>query len=144
IAQVQEAAARTDHMRILLADGPGSAPEVVHVRDTLTEPEDAPARPLARRAMVLDRQTPVYEALALARERSEQLMAVTDTGSDSGTGDGAMHGAALFLSVVPVADILRPILPEPDVTHSRRRRRVHRRRRRQRGRCRRRRRRRPL
>src|SRR5699024_641426 len=39
IAQVQEAAARTDHMRILLADGPGSAPEVVHVRDTLTEPE---------------------------------------------------------------------------------------------------------
>ncbi|HJC30210.1 MAG TPA: DUF21 domain-containing protein [Candidatus Dietzia intestinipullorum] len=124
IAQVQEAAARTDHMRILLADGPGSAPEVVHVRDTLTEPEDAPARPLARRAMVLDRQTPVYEALALARERSEQLMAVTGAdsgsgaGSGSGTGDGADDGAGRFLGVVTVADILRHILPEPDAAHS--------------------------
>ena len=68
--------------------------------------------------MVLDRQTPVYEALALARERSEQLMAVTGTGSDSGTGDGASDGAGRFLGVVTVADILRHILPEPDAAHS--------------------------
>ena len=100
VADVQAAAARTDHMRILLLDGRSSAPEVVHVRDTLMEPEDAPARPLARPAMVLDRETPVYEALSLVRERSEQLMAVMD-------GD---H----FLGVATVADILRHVLPEQD------------------------------
>lgn len=120
VAQVREAAARTEHMRILIFDAPGpdglprggvppgsvppggvprGGPEVVHVRDTLLEPDDAPARPLARSAMCLDRTTPVYEALSEARERSEQLMVVTD-GQE-------------FVGVLTVADILRKILPEP-------------------------------
>lgn len=105
VAQVWEAAARTEHMRILIFDAPGpdglarDAPELVHVRDTLLEPEDAPARPLARSALCLDRATPVYEALSEARERSEQLMVVTD-GQE-------------FVGVLTVADILRKILPEP-------------------------------
>ena len=105
VAQVQDAAARTDHMRILIFEEPGPDggrrrdPEVVHVRDTLLEPDDAPARPLARTAMCLDRATPVYEALAKARERSEQLMVVTEDRT--------------FVGVLTVADILRRILPEP-------------------------------
>ena len=130
--QVRQAAARTEHMRILLIDEPTpapagqgahssayggahggahssphgaphggvhGAPEVVHVRDTLLAPDDAPARPLARPALCLDRATPVYEALATAREHSEQLMVVTD--------------GPEFVGVLTVADILRRILPEP-------------------------------
>ena len=97
VEQVQDAAARTDHMRILLVET--GQPEVVHVRDTLLEPADAPARPLARSAMPLEKDTPVYEALSLARSRSEQLMVVMD-------GDE-------FLGVITVSDILRKILPEP-------------------------------
>ena len=62
-------------------------------------PADAPARPLARPALCLDRATPVYEALATAREHSEQLMVVTD--------------GPEFVGVLTVADILRRILPEP-------------------------------
>lgn len=105
VAQVQDAAARTDHMRILILDESGHgrdglrAPEVVHVRDTLLEPGEAPARPLARAAMCLGRETPVYEALAQARERSEQLMVITE--------------GRKFVGVLTVADILRRILPEP-------------------------------
>lgn len=97
VEQVQEAAARTDHMRILLVET--GQPEVVHVRDTLLEPADAPARPLARSAMPLEKDTPVYEALSLARSSSEQLMVVMD-GEE-------------FLGVITVSDILRKILPEP-------------------------------
>ncbi|MFN3601543.1 MAG: CNNM domain-containing protein [Dietzia sp.] len=97
VAQVQEAAARTGHMRILILQG-DSAPEVVHVRDTLMEQEDSPARVLARPVMLLDTQTPVYEALAVAREKSEQLAAVMDH-------DG-------FVGVITISDILRHILPE--------------------------------
>ena len=97
VEQVQDAAARTDHMRILLVET--GLPEVVHVRDTLLEPADAPARPLARSAMPLEKDTPVYEALSLARSSSEQLMVVMD-GEE-------------FLGVITVSDILRKILPEP-------------------------------
>ncbi|AWH95380.1 CNNM domain-containing protein [Dietzia psychralcaliphila] len=97
VAQVQEAAARTGHMRILLLDGT-SAPEVVHVRDTLLEQEDSPARDLARPVMLLDTRTPVYEALAVSRERSEQLAAVME------------HDR--FVGVITISDILRHILPE--------------------------------
>ena len=97
VEQVQDAAARTDHMRILLVET--GQPEVVHVRDTLLEPADAPARPLARSAMPLEKDTPVYEALSLARSSSEQLMVVMD-GEE-------------FLGVITVSDILRKILPEP-------------------------------
>ncbi|MBB1033283.1 DUF21 domain-containing protein [Dietzia sp. CQ4] len=101
VAQVQEAAARTGHMRILLLDG-DSTPAVVHVRDTLMEQEGHPARDLARPVMLLDTRTPVYEALAVSRERSEQLAAVMD------------HDR--FVGVITISDILRHILPEESGT----------------------------
>jgi len=98
VAQVQEAAARTGHMRILVMDDDSSTPRVVHVRDTLMEPEDAPVGPLTRPVMTLDVRTPVYEALGVARERSEQLAVVLDEGR--------------IVGVITIADILRHLMPE--------------------------------
>lgn len=48
--------------------------------------------------MLLDTRTPVYQALAVSRERSEQLAAVMD------------HDR--FVGVITISDILRHILPE--------------------------------
>lgn len=98
VAQVQEAAARTGHMRILVLHGDASVPSVVHVRDTLMEPADSPVGPLTRPVMVLDVRTPVYQALGIAREKSEQLAAVMDQGR--------------FVGVITIADILKRLLPE--------------------------------
>ncbi|MBC7307061.1 MAG: CBS domain-containing protein, partial [Dietzia sp.] len=98
------AAVRTGHMRVLLQDDASPTPQVVHVRDTLMERADAPARQFARPAMVFDTHTPVYEALGQARERSEQLAAVVDQGR--------------FIGVITISDILRHVLPQgPDRDH---------------------------
>lgn len=97
-------AVRTGHMRVLLQDDASPTPQVVHVRDTLMERADAPARQFARPAMVFDTHTPVYEALGQARERSEQLAAVVDQGR--------------FIGVITISDILRHVLPQgPDRDH---------------------------
>ncbi|MDV8001062.1 hemolysin family protein [Rhodococcus sp. IEGM 1408] len=98
VAQVHEAAARTGHMRILVLDSEAPVPSVVHVRDTLMEPDHSPVLPLTRPVMVLDIRTPVYEALGAAREQSEQLAAVMDQGR--------------FVGVITIADILKHLLPE--------------------------------
>ncbi|MDZ7909185.1 MAG: CBS domain-containing protein [Gemmobacter sp.] len=75
-------------------DGP---PTVVHVRDTLLLPDAQPAADIARRAFVLDAQTPVYEALALMRESSVQIAIV-------------MHNDAVC-GIITLADILKRVLP---------------------------------
>jgi CBS domain containing-hemolysin-like protein len=97
VDEVQAAAARSNHMRILLANPDGRLPGVVHVRDTLTEPPGHPARGLARPAFVLSPSTPVYEALARMRERSEQLAVIADEGR--------------VLGLVSVSDIMHRVLP---------------------------------
>lgn len=98
VADVQEAAVRTDHMRILLLDSAFEVPEVVHVRDTLLVSAQTPARTVSRPALTFDTGTPVYEALALAREHSEQLAAIMDDGR--------------FIGVLTISDILRHVLPQ--------------------------------
>ena len=103
VAEVQEAAARTGHIRILLLDEDLPTPEVIHVRDTLMESADALARPFSRPVMMLDVRTPAYEALGEARERSEQLAVVTERGR--------------FVGVVTISDILKHLLPE-DARHA--------------------------
>lgn len=97
VADVRAAATRTGHLRILILDGDGAAPSVVHVRDTLLEPDERPAHELARPVFVLDAQTPVYEALARMRKSSVQLAVIMS--------DGRMRG------VVTLADILKRVLP---------------------------------
>lgn len=96
-SHVQEAAARSGHLRILVADPDGGTPGVVHVRDTLLEPLERPVGELVRPAFVLDADTPVYEALARIRAAGEQLAAVRQ------------HGR--FLGVVTLSDVLRRVLP---------------------------------
>ncbi|MEX5299525.1 hemolysin family protein [Kocuria sp. CPCC 205292] len=96
-ADVQEAAARSGHLRILVEDPGSGAPGVVHVRDTLLEPPDRPVRDLARPAFVLEADTPVYEALAQVRAAGEQLAAVMQ------------HGR--FIGVITLSDVLRRVLP---------------------------------
>ena len=98
VADVRAAARESGHLRILLLGDDGDVPAVVHVRDTLLEPESRPAHELARQAFVLDPQTPVYEALARMRASSVQLAVVVDP-------DGERV-------VVTLADIVKRVLPE--------------------------------
>ena len=97
VADVQRAAQKSGHMRILLRAAEKGAPSVVHVRDTLVEPAVRPAADLARTAFVVEAGTPVYEALARLRAASEQLAVVMD--------------GERFVGVVTLADVLRRVLP---------------------------------
>ncbi|GGK83319.1 CNNM domain-containing protein [Ornithinimicrobium pekingense] len=97
VAEVQEAASTSGHLRILLAASDGSAAGVVHVRDTLVHDGHHPVRELARPAFVLPPDTPVYEALARMREHGEQLTVVAEP--------ERTHG------VVSVSDIMHRVLP---------------------------------
>jgi CBS domain containing-hemolysin-like protein len=97
VADVQEAASRSGHLRILLAAQDGSAAGVVHVRDTLVHDAQDPVRQLARPAFVLAPATPVYEALARMREGAEQLTVVAEPDRT--------------LGVVSVSDIMHRVMP---------------------------------
>lgn len=97
VADVRAAALESGHLRILVVGDDGATPSVVHVRDTLLEPESRPAIELARDAFVLDAQTPVYEALARMRESRVQLAVVM--------------GASGPRGVVTLADIIKRVLP---------------------------------
>ncbi|MFE7629678.1 CNNM domain-containing protein [Kocuria sp. NPDC057446] len=97
VAHVQEAAARSGHLRVLVEDADGGTPGVVHVRDTLLEPLERAVRGLARPAFVLEADTPVYEALARIREVGEQLAVVLHDGR--------------FVGVITLSDVLRRVLP---------------------------------
>ncbi|MFI7484151.1 CNNM domain-containing protein [Kocuria sp. M1R5S2] len=94
---VQEAAARSGHLRVLVTAPDGGTPGVVHVRDTLLEPLGRPVRDLARPAFALEADTPVYEALTQIRAAGEQLAAVM------------RHGR--FVGVITLSDVLRRVLP---------------------------------
>ncbi|MBC9732540.1 CNNM domain-containing protein [Nocardioides marmotae] len=102
VADVQAASRRSGHLRILVADG-DDAIGLVHVRDTLEEPEDAPLGPLTRPLLRLPADTTVYAALARMRETSNQLAVVTGLG-----------GPPRLPGVVTVADLLRQLLPMAD------------------------------
>lgn len=102
VGDVQEAAGRSGHMRILVEGPDRGTPRIVHVRDVLLEPVDRPAAAFARTAWTLSTGTPVYEALARMRRTSEHLAAVM---SDD-----------RFIGVITVTDILRRILPQQALT----------------------------
>jgi CBS domain containing-hemolysin-like protein len=97
IADLQETAARSGHLRILVRDAEGEMWGVVHVRDTLLEEPDSPVIGVARPVFTLPGEMPVYEALSRIRGAGEQLAAVRD-------GD---H----FMGVITVSDVLRRALP---------------------------------
>ncbi|MFV2142884.1 CNNM domain-containing protein [Isoptericola sp. G70] len=96
VADVQAMSRRSGHLRILVESDDG-APGVVHVRDTLLEPLDRPARELARPAYVAPTDQPVHEALSGMRRASEQLAVVMD--------------GSRFVGVVTLGDALRQVTP---------------------------------
>lgn len=97
IGELQAVAARTGHKRILMLDDDTTDPRVVHVRDTLLHPLEDSAEALARPALVLQAQTPVYEALTTMRQSGEQLV--------------VLRGDARLVGLVTVADIMQRVLP---------------------------------
>lgn len=96
VQDVQDVAERSGHMRILLATPNGGLPGVVHVRDTLNDHGHRPVRELARSALALAPDMPVYEAMATMRDEGEQLAVVT-------VDDRAV-------GVLSVSDVLRRVL----------------------------------
>ncbi|MGB5953195.1 MAG: hemolysin family protein [Ornithinimicrobium sp.] len=97
VDEVQQAAADSGHLRVLLTDSEGGLPRVVHVRDTLNQGPNEPVLPTARSAFILSPDMPVYEALGHMREGGEQLGIVAD-GDD-------------VVGLISVADILQRVLP---------------------------------
>jgi CBS domain containing-hemolysin-like protein len=97
VGQLRETARRSGHLRILLRDGERIA-GVVHVRDTLTAPDEAPAAQFARPVFTLDADTPVHAALKAMRETRNHLAVVTDAGS--------------VVGVITLADVMRRLFPQ--------------------------------
>ena len=97
VADVRAAASASGHRRILVLGGEDAQPLVVHLRDTLLEPDSRPAHQIARNVCLLDAQTPIYEAMARMRKSSVQLAAVMS--------NGQMRG------IITLADILQRLLP---------------------------------
>ncbi|TDB97154.1 hemolysin family protein [Actinomadura sp. 7K534] len=95
VAEVQATGHASGHLRILV-HGPGTAWRVVHVRDTLTEPETSGIAHLTRPAHLVEADTPVYTALARMRRTGNQLALVTEGES--------------VLGVVTITDMLRRLL----------------------------------
>jgi CBS domain containing-hemolysin-like protein len=97
VADVQDAARSTGHLRILVATDDPGRPRVVHVRDTLLEPPGRAAADLARPVHAVTAEQPVHEALAGMRRASEQLAVVVD-------------GSAV-VGVVTLRDVLGQVVP---------------------------------
>ena len=102
IGEVWQVAARTGHKRILMLDDDTADPRVIHVRDTLLRDGGAGAAELARPALVLPADTPVYEAFATMRESGEQLVVLRREGR--------------LVGLVSISDILARFLPTADRT----------------------------
>jgi CBS domain containing-hemolysin-like protein len=97
VGQLRETARRSGHLRILLRDGERIT-GVVHVRDTLTAPDEAPAAQFARPVFTLDANTPVHAALKAMRETRNHLAVVIDAGS--------------VVGVITLADVMRRLFPQ--------------------------------
>jgi CBS domain containing-hemolysin-like protein len=108
VGEVREVTHRSGHLRILLGAADGEEiTGVVHVRDTLTEPDEAPAAPFARPVFALAADTTVHEALKAMRETRNHLAVVTGGDAEGGTRPGGVVG------VVTLADVLRRLFPQP-------------------------------
>ncbi|MFW0797111.1 hemolysin family protein [Gordonia sp. CPCC 205515] len=96
--EIQDAARRSRHLRLLVRDN-GTVYGVVHVRDSLTAPEETTAAALMRPVLSLAPTVPVYEALASMRESRQHVAIVVE--------DGRVVG------VVTLNDVLERLLATP-------------------------------
>jgi CBS domain containing-hemolysin-like protein len=100
VGEVRDATRRSGHLRILLGAVAGEqVTGVVHVRDTLTEPDGVAAAPFARPVFTLEAGTTVHAALKAMRETRNHLALVTEGG--------------IVLGVVTLSDVLRRLFPQP-------------------------------
>jgi CBS domain containing-hemolysin-like protein len=97
VGDVREVARRSGHLRILLRDGERIS-GVVHVRDTLTAPDEAAATQFARPVFTLHADTTVHAALKSMRETRNHLAVVTEAGA--------------VVGVITLADVLRRLFPQ--------------------------------
>jgi len=98
VADVRAATRASGHLRVLVGAGE-RLDGVVHVRDTLAHPDDAPVAALARPVLRLAADAPVSGALAQMREGRQHLALVHDGGR--------------MLGVVTLADVLARLFPVP-------------------------------
>lgn len=96
VADVREAARTSGHLRILVGSGP-TMTGVVHVRDTLTEPDERPVAELMRPVFTFRAETPAYAALTTMRETRHHLAVVLE--------DDA------FAGVITLTDVLQRLFP---------------------------------
>lgn len=103
VAEVQELSRRSGHLRILVDSEPGGTtdrPDVlgmVHVRDTLSLPQDAGIGDSLRPVGSMDAATTVYDAIARMRVASNHLVLVAEDG--------------LVVGVITMADLLHRLFP---------------------------------
>ncbi len=103
VAEVQEVSKQTGHLRVLVRDGVRTV-GVVHVRDTLNEPDARDAFGLARPPVFVDANTGLATAMRELREAHTQLAVVTDGETE--------------LGVVTLADVLPGLMPSAIVEGS--------------------------
>jgi CBS domain containing-hemolysin-like protein len=101
VGDVRAATRSSGHLRILLGTGERIS-SVVHVRDTLTAPDEAAAAPFARPVFTLEADTTVHAALKAMRETRNHLAVVTDAGSVRG--------------VITLPDVLGHLFPQAATT----------------------------
>jgi CBS domain containing-hemolysin-like protein len=102
VGEVKQATRSSGHLRILLGTGDEERiTGVVHVRDTLTAPDDVAAAPFARPVFTVDVGTTVHAALKEMRETRNHLAVVTD--------------ADAVLGIITLPDVLRRLFPRPAI-----------------------------
>jgi CBS domain containing-hemolysin-like protein len=75
--QIKEVAQTSGHLRLVVRDH-GQSLGVVHVRDTLTQPETVTAAELMRPVLTLRAETPIYATLSTMRDTRNHLALVED------------------------------------------------------------------
>ncbi|MFF5991680.1 hemolysin family protein [Prauserella flavalba] len=78
VAEIQEVSRTSGHLRLVVFGEDSRTLGVVHVRDTLAEPEGTTAADLMRPAQALPADTPVHTALTTMRDRRDHLALVKD------------------------------------------------------------------
>ena len=76
VADVQQLALESGHLRVLLGYTSSAGPRVVHVRDTLLADTNTPAVELSRPTLTLSSGTTLHDALERMRAENEQLAVV--------------------------------------------------------------------
>ncbi|ALC05592.1 hypothetical protein CDES_05810 [Corynebacterium deserti GIMN1.010] len=78
-ADVQAAAKRSGHLRVLIDAPSHPAPNVIHVRDTLGAHPEEEASKWSRPILTLPESTTMQDALEVMRAQNEQIAAVVDS-----------------------------------------------------------------